>query len=62
MANRGTGTTTVVDGRRGAVLADLPTGVNSQHVTLARGTAFVLDKSAAGAELADSVHRIRTGR
>ncbi|MFD8592341.1 beta-propeller fold lactonase family protein [Streptomyces sp. NPDC059637] len=61
VANRDSGTTTVVDPRKGTVLADLATGARSNHVTVARGAAYVLDKSASGADSADSAHRI-TGR
>ncbi|WP_405566765.1 YncE family protein [Streptomyces sp. NBC_01167] len=60
VANRGSGTTTVVDPCTGTVLADLPTGTNTNHVVLHRGTAYVVDKAAAGAAALDSVHRVRT--
>ncbi|MBT2388643.1 YncE family protein [Streptomyces sp. ISL-1] len=59
VANRGSGTTTVVDPRNGTVLADLSTGANTDHVVVTRGTAYVLDKAAAGAGAVDSIHRIR---
>ncbi|MET9296164.1 YncE family protein [Streptomyces sp. NPDC003077] len=62
VANRGTGTTTVVDPKKGTVLADLATGPNPNHVTVHRGTAYVVDKSAAGADRIDSVHRISLTR
>ncbi|MGR8007036.1 YncE family protein [Streptomyces hypolithicus] len=62
VANRGSGTTTVVDPRTGSVLADLATGANTDHVVLHRGTAYVVDKAAAGAQAMDSIHRIRTDR
>ncbi|MFK8850678.1 YncE family protein [Streptomyces sp. Ac-502] len=62
VANRGSGTTTVVDPKNGTVLADLATGPNPNHVTVRRGTAYVVDKSAAGADRIDSVHRISLTR
>ncbi|MFI9228080.1 YncE family protein [Streptomyces rimosus] len=62
VANRGSGTTTVVDPEKGTVLADLATGPNPNHVTVRRGTAYVVDKSAAGADRVDSVHRISLTR
>ncbi|MER7665840.1 YncE family protein [Streptomyces sp. NPDC096193] len=60
VANRGSGTTTVVDPCKGTVIVDLPTGANTNHVALHRGTAYVVDKAAAGAAALDSIHRIRT--
>ncbi|MET7619111.1 YncE family protein [Streptomyces sp. NPDC005408] len=60
VANRESGTTTVVDPRKGIVLADLATGANTDHVVVAHGTAYVVDKAAVGAQAMDSVHRIRT--
>ncbi|MFI1395998.1 YncE family protein [Streptomyces sp. NPDC020681] len=60
VANRVSGTTTVVDPRRGTVVADLATGANTDHVVMVRGTAYVVDKAAAGAQAMDSIHRIRT--
>ncbi|WP_030663482.1 YncE family protein [Streptomyces rimosus] len=62
VANRGSGTTTVVDPKKGTVLADLATGPNPNHVTVRRGTAYVVDKSAAGADRVDSMHRISLTR
>ncbi|MEV0266507.1 YncE family protein [Streptomyces sp. NPDC050617] len=62
VANRGPGNTTVVDPHKGAVVATLATGPNPNHVTVARGTAFVVDKAAAGEQLLDSVHRISAER
>ncbi len=59
VANRESGTTTIVDPRKGTVLADLPTGVNTDHVVITRGTAYVVDKAAVGANTMDSIHRIR---
>lgn len=66
VANRDSDTTTVVDPRRGKAIADLPTGAKPNHVTVVRGTAFVVDKASAsedaGEDALDSVHRVRTRR
>ncbi|MFI0980464.1 YncE family protein [Streptomyces sp. NPDC021093] len=62
VANRTAGNITVVDPRQGAVVETLATGANPNHVTTARGTAYVVDKSAVGAERQDQAHRIRIGR
>ncbi|MGI5375512.1 MbtH family NRPS accessory protein [Streptomyces sp. CA-251387] len=61
-ANKDAGTTTVLDPRAGTVLADLATGANTDHVVLAHGTAYVVDKAAAGPETIDSIHRISPPR
>ncbi|MFJ7073616.1 YncE family protein [Streptomyces sp. NPDC098781] len=57
--NKDAGTTSVVDPVAGTVVADLPTGANSDHVTVVHGTAYVVDKAAAGPRSIDSIHRIR---
>ncbi|MFD3512928.1 YncE family protein [Streptomyces sp. NPDC058657] len=62
VANRGAGNVTVVDPRRGAVVETLATGANPNHITVTRGTAYVVDKSAGGANREDQAHRIRIGR
>ncbi|MGW7418096.1 YncE family protein [Streptomyces sp. NPDC054863] len=62
VANRTAGNVTVVDPRKGAVVETLATGANPNHITVARGTAYVVDKSAVGAERQDQAHRIRIGR
>ncbi|MFE6174519.1 YncE family protein [Streptomyces sp. NPDC056464] len=62
VANKDAGTTSVVDPYAGTVIADLPTGANTDHVTVVRGTAYVVDKAAAGPQSLDSIHRIRAGR
>ncbi|MFH8218102.1 YncE family protein [Streptomyces sp. NPDC018057] len=62
VANRTDGDVTVVDPRRGTVVETLATGANPNHVTVDRGTAYVVDKSGAGPEGQDQVHRIRIGR
>ncbi|CAM5303341.1 hypothetical protein GCM10010329_60980 [Streptomyces spiroverticillatus] len=62
VANRGAGNVTVVDPRRGTVVETLATGANPNHITVTRGTAYVVDKSAVGAERQDQAHRIRIAR
>ncbi|MEU8888614.1 YncE family protein [Streptomyces sp. NPDC048442] len=62
VANRTAGNVTVVDPRKGAVVETVATGANPNHITVARGTAYVVDKSAVGAERQDQAHRIRIGR
>lgn len=57
-ANKDAGTTSVVNPREGTVVATLPTGANTDHVILAHGTAYVVDKAAAGPGAMDSIHRI----
>ncbi|MFJ8630896.1 YncE family protein [Streptomyces sp. NPDC093568] len=59
VANKDAGTTSVVDPSAGTAIADLPTGANTDHVTVVRGTAYVVDKAAAGPRTLDSIHRIR---
>jgi YVTN family beta-propeller protein len=58
-ANKDAGTTSVVDPSAGTVVADLATGANTDHVTVVHGTAYVVDKAAAGPRSLDSIHRIR---
>ncbi|MEV8319946.1 YncE family protein [Streptomyces sp. NPDC059900] len=62
VANRTPGTVTVVDPAKGAVVETLATGANPNHVQVAGGTAFVVDKSGTGPEGQDQAHRIRIGR
>ncbi|MFE9097116.1 YncE family protein [Streptomyces sp. NPDC007264] len=61
-ANKDAGTTTVVDPRRGTLVAEIATGANTDHVILAHGTAYAVDKAAAGPEAVDSIHRITAVR
>jgi YVTN family beta-propeller protein len=61
VANRVAATVSVVDPRTGAV-QDLPTQKNPNHVTIVGGTAYVLDKSGAGADGLDLGYRIGLGR
>lgn len=53
---------TVVDPRKGALVDTVSTGANPNHVEVARGAAYVVDKSASGPEGQDPLHRIRLGR
>ncbi|MCX5207042.1 YncE family protein [Streptomyces sp. NBC_00237] len=62
VANRGAGNVTVVDPRKGTVVETIATGANPNHITVTRGTAYVVDKSAVGTERQDQAHRIRIGR
>jgi YVTN family beta-propeller protein len=59
VVNRLAGDVSVVDPRTAEVVATVPTGPLPNHVRVHGGTAFVLDKSAAGAEGEDLVTRIR---
>ncbi|MEU6158993.1 YncE family protein [Streptomyces sp. NPDC047130] len=60
VANRVAATVSVVDPRTGAV-QDLVTQKNPNHVTIVDDTAYVLDKSGAGAEGLDLGYRIDLG-
>jgi DNA-binding beta-propeller fold protein YncE len=62
VANRTPGNVTVVDPAKGAVVETLATGANPNHVGVAGGTAYVVDKSGTGPEGQDQAHRIRLGR
>ncbi|MFE5209451.1 YncE family protein [Streptomyces sp. NPDC056600] len=59
VVNRLAGDVSVVDPRTTEVLATVPTGPLPNHVRIDGGTAYVLDKSAAGAGGEDLVTRIR---
>ncbi|WP_129837751.1 YncE family protein [Streptomyces sp. RFCAC02] len=61
VVNRTAATVSVVDARRGRVVDTIATGANPNHVETVRGTAFVVDKSGAGAA-PDQLYRIRVGR
>ncbi|WP_448322273.1 YncE family protein [Streptomyces sp. CO7] len=60
VVNRVAATVSVVDPRTGAV-QNLPTQKNPNHVTVVDGTAYVLDKSGAGADGFDLGYRIDLG-
>ncbi|MFD7709661.1 YncE family protein [Streptomyces sp. NPDC059785] len=62
VVNRTDATVSVVDPRKGTVKETLTTGANPNHVEVANGTAYVVDKSGAGANGEDQVNRIRLGR
>ncbi|WP_151770388.1 Vgb family protein [Streptomyces abyssomicinicus] len=59
VVNRLAGDVSVVDPRTTEVVATVPTGPLPNHVRVTGGTAFVLDKSAAGATGEDRVTRVR---
>ncbi|BCL29718.1 hypothetical protein GCM10017557_45770 [Streptomyces aurantiacus] len=62
VANRTTATVSVVDPRKGTVKESLATGANPNHVEVADGTAYVVDKSGSGAAGEDQVNRISLAR
>jgi YVTN family beta-propeller protein len=62
VVNRTDATVSVVDPRKGAVERTVTTGANPNHVEVADGTAYVVDKSGAGENGADQVTRIRLRR
>ncbi|WP_420035602.1 YncE family protein [Streptomyces sp. cg28] len=57
--NRTDATATVVDPRKGTVVKTVPTGTNPNHVEIAHGTAFVVDKSASSPTGEDTLTRFR---
>ncbi|MEU0145348.1 YncE family protein [Streptomyces sp. NPDC006288] len=62
VANRTAATATVVDPAKGTVVRTVTTGANPNHVEIADGTAYVVDKSGAGLGGADQIHRFRVTR
>jgi DNA-binding beta-propeller fold protein YncE len=62
VVNRTDATATVVDPRSGTVVRTVATGANPNHVTVTDGTAYVVDKSGAGLDGADQIHRFRVTR
>ncbi|MGP3756641.1 40-residue YVTN family beta-propeller repeat-containing protein [Streptomyces sp. LamerLS-316] len=62
VVNRTDATATVVDPAKGTVVRTVTTGANPNHVTVADGTAYVVDKSGAGLGGADQIHRFRVAR
>ncbi|OON79642.1 YncE family protein [Streptomyces tsukubensis] len=62
VVNRTPGTVSVVDTRKGAVVKTLETGANPNHIQVAGGSAWVVDKSGSGAEGQDLLHRFGLGR
>ncbi|MFE7932295.1 YncE family protein [Streptomyces sp. NPDC057456] len=61
VVNRTAATATVVDPRKGVVEETVATGANPNHVEVADGVAYVVDKSGAGANGEDQVTVIHLG-
>ncbi|MFI7244959.1 YncE family protein [Streptomyces qinglanensis] len=61
-ANRTAGTVTVLDPRRGTVVRTVATGPHPNHVRVAHGSVYAVDKSHAGPGGEDLVHRFRLRR
>lgn len=61
VVNRTDANVTVVDPKKGAVVETLATGANPNHVTVADGIAYVVDKSGSGTDGKDLIHRIVLG-
>ncbi|GAA2317867.1 YncE family protein [Streptomyces kunmingensis] len=57
--NRTDATATVVDPRKGTVVRTVTTGANPNHVEIAAGTAYVVDKSGTGPAAEDLLTRFR---
>ncbi|WP_428952234.1 YncE family protein [Streptomyces sp. cg35] len=57
--NRTDATATVVDPRKGTVVKTVTTGANPNHVEIAHGTAYVVDKSGTGPTGEDLLTRFR---
>lgn len=62
VVNRTDATVSVVDPRKGRVVETVATGANPNHIEVAGGIAYVVDKSGAGAGGKDQLHRIRLAR
>ncbi|WP_394821661.1 YncE family protein [Pendulispora albinea] len=56
VVNRGSATVSVVDVDEGVVRETITTNANPNHVTFGGGTAFIVDKSAAGADRKDTLY------
>ncbi|MFI6339310.1 YncE family protein [Streptomyces sp. NPDC050535] len=61
VVNRTAANVTVVDPRAGAVVETVATGANPNHVEVADGTAYVVDKSGSGPAGEDLVTRVSLG-
>ncbi|MFI0237552.1 YncE family protein [Streptomyces sp. NPDC016845] len=59
--NRTDATATVVDPRKATVTSTITTGANPNHVEIANGTAYVVDKSGTGPTGEDQLTRFRIG-
>ncbi|WP_326701200.1 YncE family protein [Streptomyces sp. NBC_01754] len=57
VANRTAGTVSVVNPKTGKVVRTVTTGANPNHVEIVGGTAYVVDKSGAGVDGKDQIHR-----
>ncbi|WP_299536176.1 YncE family protein [uncultured Streptomyces sp.] len=62
VANRTAANVTIVDPKKAAVVQTLATAANPNHIEIANGSAYVVDKSGAGADGQDQVTRIRLAR
>ncbi|MEU6673480.1 YncE family protein [Streptomyces sp. NPDC046925] len=60
--NRTSATVTIVDPHKGAVVKSVPTGANPNHVHVAGGHAYVVDKSGSGPAGEDLLTRVRLRR
>ncbi|MWA15077.1 YncE family protein [Streptomyces sp. BA2] len=60
--NRTTATVTIVDPHKGAVVKSVATGANPNHVQVAEGHAYVVDKSGSGPAGEDLLTRVRLRR
>lgn len=61
VANRTAATISVVDVASGTVTETLPTNPNPNHIAIGGGSAFVVDKSAAGADRKDTLYTLKLG-
>ncbi|MDQ0792605.1 YncE family protein [Streptomyces sp. B1I3] len=62
VVNRTAADVTVVDPKKGKIVRTVTTGAGPNHVTVANGTAYVVDKSGAGLDGADQLHSFRITR
>ncbi|GGZ24724.1 YncE family protein [Streptomyces nitrosporeus] len=62
VVNRTAATATVVNPKKGTVVRTVATGANPNHVQITDGFAYVVDKSGAGLDGADQIHRFRVTR
>ncbi|MFF9479689.1 YncE family protein [Streptomyces sp. NPDC014733] len=62
VANRTAATVSLLDPRKGTVVRTVPTGARPNHIEIARGTAYVVDKSGTGPQGEDQLNRIRLTR
>lgn len=62
VANRTAATVSVVDPATGAVTSTIPTNPNPNHIAFGGGTAWIVDKSAAGPDRKDTLYAVTFGR